>query len=293
MDIRQAVTDQIIQIIEQGLAKGETMWDTTVKFGLPTNYQTKRPYSGINILTLTGEAVERGFSRNEWLTFKQAQALGAKVNKGAKGVLGVFFKMADRKEPKNEEDKIPILSPFWVFNVDEITGLPEVSEVERFDFDPIDEAERILTASGASITWQGARAFYRPATDEIYMPDRDRFSSSANAYAVALHELTHWTGHASRMNRDYGKMTKVDRYAFEELVAELGAAYLVAHLGIKGSKLENHADYLQHYLTILKEDKSAIFTAARMASQAFDFILKLTNESANESCKQDGEALAA
>jgi antirestriction protein ArdC len=95
------------------------------------------------------------------------------------------------------------------------------------------------------------------------------------------------------MNRDYGKMTKVDRYAFEELVAELGAAYLVAHLGIKGSKLENHADYLQHYLTILKEDKSAIFTAARMASQAFDFIFKLTNDSANEACKQDGEALAA
>jgi antirestriction protein ArdC len=292
MDIRQAITDQIIHIIEQGLAKGETMWDTTVKFGLPTNYQTKRPYNGINILALTGEAVDRGYSRNEWLTFKQAQALGAKVNKGAKGVMGVFFKMVDRKEPKNEEDKIPMLSPFWVFNVDEITGLPEVPEVERFDFDPIDEAERILTASGASITWQGARAFYRPATDEIYMPDRDRFSSSANAYAVALHELTHWTGHESRMNRDYGKMTKVDRYAFEELVAELGAAYLVAHLGIKGSKLENHADYLQHYLTILKEDKSAIFTAARMASQAFDFILKLTTEPANEETTQP-ETLAA
>jgi antirestriction protein ArdC len=94
------------------------------------------------------------------------------------------------------------------------------------------------------------------------------------------------------MNRDYGKMTNVDRYAFEELVAELGAAYLVAHLGIKGSKLENHADYLQHYLTILKEDKSAIFTAARMASQAFDFILKLTTEPANEETTQP-ETLAA
>lgn len=283
MDFRQAITDQIIHIIEQGLAKGETMWDTTVKFGLPTNYETKRPYSGINILTLTGEAVDRGYSRNEWLTFKQAQALGAKVNKGSKGVMGVFFKMVDRKEPKKEDDKIPVLSPFWVFNVDEIAGLPEVPAVVRFDFDPIDEAERILIASGASITWQGTRAFYRSATDEIYMPDRSRFSSSANAYAVALHELTHWTGHESRMNRDYGNMSKGDRYAFEELVAELGAAYLVAYLGIKGSKLENHADYLQHYLTILKEDKSAIFSAARMASQAFDFILKMTTASANES----------
>ena len=283
MDIRQAITDQIIHIIEQGLAKGETMWDTTVKFGLPMNYQTKRPYNGINVLALTGEAVERGYSRNEWLTFKQAQAIGAKVNKGAKGVMGVFFKMVDRKEPKAEDDKIPMLSLFWVFNVDEISGLPEVPEVERHDFDPIDEAERILGASGAAITWQGLRAFYRLSTDEIYMPDRNRFSSAANAYAVVLHELTHWTGHESRLNRDYGKMTKVDRYAFEELVAELGAAYLVAHLGIQGSKLENHADYLQHYLEILKTDKTAIFTAARMASQAFDFILKLTTESANES----------
>ena len=181
MDIRQAITDQIIHIIEQGLAKGETMWDTTVKFGLPMNYQTKRPYNGINVLALTGEAVERGYSRNEWLTFKQAQAIGAKVNKGAKGVMGVFFKMVDRKEPKAEDDKIPMLSPFWVFNVDEISGLPEVPEVERHDFDPIDEAERILGASGAAITWQGLRAFYRPSTDEIYMPDRNRFSSAANA----------------------------------------------------------------------------------------------------------------
>ncbi len=293
MDMRQTITDQIIHIIEQGLAKGETMWDTTVKFGLPTNYQTKRPYNGINILVLTSEAVKRGYSRNEWLTFKQAQALGAKVNKGAKGVMGVFFKMMDRKEPKTEDDKIPMMSPFWVFNVDEITGLPEVSEVQRFEFDPIDEAERILGASGASITWLGIRAFYRPSTDEIYMPDRDRFSSAANAYAVALHELTHWTGHESRMNRDYGKMTKIDRYAFEELVAELGAAYLVAHLGIKGSKLENHADYLQHYLTILKEDKGAIFTAARMASQAFDFILKLATAPVNESSIREADKLVA
>jgi antirestriction protein ArdC len=292
MDIRQKITDQIIHLIEQGQAKGESMWDTTVKFGLPLNYQTKRPYNGINILTMTGEAVERGYSRNEWLTFKQAQAMGAQVNKGAKGVMGVFFKMLDRKDAKTEDDKIPMMSPFWVFNVDEITGLPEVPEVQRHEFDPIEEAERMLAASGAAITWQGVRAFYRPSTDSIYMPDRDRFSSAANAYAVALHELTHWTGHESRLNRDYGKMIKIDKYAFEELVAELGAAYLVGHLGLTGAKLENHADYLQHYLEILKADKSAIFTAARMASQAFDFILKLTTEPANEETTQP-ETLAA
>lgn len=292
MDIRQKITDQIIHLIEQGQAKGESMWDTTVRFGLPLNYQTKRPYNGINILTMTNEAVARGYSRNEWLTFKQAQAMGAQVSKGAKGVMGVFFKMLDRKDAKTEEDKMPMMSSFWVFNVDEITGLPEVPEVQRQEFDPIEEAERMLAASGASITWQGVRAFYRPSTDSIYMPDRDRFSSASNAYAVALHELTHWTGHESRLNRDYGKMTKVDKYAFEELVAELGAAYFVGNLGLTGAKLENHADYLQHYLEILKADKSAIFTAARMASQAFDFILKLTTVAANEETTQP-EILAA
>lgn len=292
MDIRQTITDQIIHLIEQGQAKGESMWDTTVRFGLPLNYQTKRPYNGINILTMTNEAVARGYSRNEWLTFKQAQAMGAQVSKGAKGVMGVFFKMLDRKDAKTEEDKMPMMSSFWVFNVDEITGLPEVPEVQRQEFDPIEEAERMLAASGASITWQGVRAFYRPSTDSIYMPDRDRFSSASNAYAVALHELTHWTGHESRLNRDYGKMTKVDKYAFEELVAELGAAYFVGNLGLTGAKLENHADYLQHYLEILKADKSAIFTAARMASQAFDFILKLTTVAANEETTQP-EILAA
>ncbi len=292
MDIRQKITDQIIHLIEQGQAKGESMWDTTVRFGLPLNYQTKRPYNGINILTMTNEAVARGYSRNEWLTFKQAQAMGAQVSKGAKGVMGVFFKMLDRKDAKTEEDKMPMMSSFWVFNVDEITGLPEVPEVQRQEFDPIEEAERMLAASGASITWQGVRAFYRPSTDSIYMPDRDRFSSASNAYAVALHELTHWTGHESRLNRDYGKMTKVDKYAFEELVAELGAAYFVGNLGLTGAKLENHADYLQHYLEILKADKSAIFTASRMASQAFDFILKLTTVAANEETTQP-EILAA
>jgi antirestriction protein ArdC len=183
-----------------------------------------------------------------------------------------------------------MMTPFWVFNVADIDGLPTAeAAVDRAQFDPVLEAERMLDASGAKITWQGARAFFRPSTDEIYMPDRDRFTSSANAYAVALHELVHWTGHASRLNRDFSR--RDEAYAFEELVAELGAAYLVAHLGLGGAKLENHASYLQGYLRILKDDKAAIFTAARLASQAFDHIIKLTTEPANE--RMSGELLAA
>lgn len=279
MDIRQQVTDTIIELIEQGPVQGETLWDAAVKFGMPLNYQTKRPYNGINVLMLCAEASKRGFGCNEWLTFKQAQAMGAMVRKGAKGVLGVFFKMCDRKDATADEpgSKIPMLSPFWVFNVDDIEGLPVVTAPAPAPFHPIEEAERMLIASGASIRWKGAQAFFRPSTDEICMPDRERFSSAANAYAVALHELTHWTGHESRLHRDFSGRAGSDPYAFEELVAELGAAYLVAHLGLQGAKLENHACYLQHYLQILKSDKTAIFTAARLASQAFDHILALTS----------------
>jgi antirestriction protein ArdC len=282
MDIKQQVTNDLIGLIENAQLNDEPMWDAAVSFGLPTNFQTQRPYSGINVLILSLAARDRGFTRNEWLTFKQAQAMGAQVRKGAKGVLGVFFKMRDRKDakPDDVDAKIPMIAPFWVFNVAEIDGLPVEEEIKRPVFDPIEEAERMLVASGARITWAGASAFYRPATDEIYMPDRNRFSSPVNAYAVALHELTHWSGHESRLGRNFSG--KKEPYAFEELVAELGAAYLVAHLGLKGAKLENHASYLQHYLRILKDDKSAIFTAARLAGQAFDFILKLTTESANE-----------
>lgn len=307
MDIRQHVTDKIIHLIEHGQTKGESMWDAAVQFGLPVNHQTQKPYSGINVLMLSSEAAERGFTSNEWLTFKQAQAMGAQVRKGAKGVMGVFFKMLEAKEGKAgkakaaataqsdaAQSKIPMLSPFWVFNVAEIDGLPVAltPDTERAAFDPIEEAEHMLIRTGAKITWQGSRAFYRPSTDEIYMPERERFTSAANAYAVALHETTHWTGHESRLNRDFSK--REDAYAFEELVAELGAAYLVAHLGLKGAKLENHACYLAHYLQILKADKGAIFTAARLASQAFDHILKLTQDSANESdISQIAEQLAA
>jgi antirestriction protein ArdC len=292
MDVRQQVTDKIIAMMEQGQVTGESMWDATVKFGLPANYQTKRPYTGINVLMLSAQASERGCASNEWLTFKQAQALGANVRKGAKGVMGVFFKMLDPKVTKAEDEsrRIPMMSPFWVFNVCDIDGLPTAeAPADRAAFDPITEAERMLDASGAKITWSGARAFFRPSTDEIYMPDRERFTTSANAYAVALHELVHWTGHASRLNRDFSQ--RAEAYAFEELVAELGAAYLVAHLGLGGAKLENHASYLQGYLQILKDDKAAIFTAARLASQAFDHIIKLTSDPANDHVA--AESLAA
>lgn len=279
MDLRAEITNAIIQLIEQGQAKGAgTLWDTALSFGMPVNYKTKRPYSGVNVPLLWGAAAERGLERNEWLTYKQAQELGANVKKGAKGVMGVFFKMVPRKEAPATEDAegafMPMMKPFWVFNVADIEGLPEVQD-PRPEFVPIEAAERILEASGARITWDGARAFYRPSTDEIYMPTRERFASPVNAYAVALHELTHWTGHETRLNRDFSGRFGDEAYAFEELVAELGSAFVVAHLGLEGARLENHASYVESWLRVLKNDKNAVFTASRHASAAYAHIINL------------------
>jgi antirestriction protein ArdC len=165
------------------------------------------------------------------------------------------------------------MKPFWVFNVADIENLPEVEDT-RAAFEPIEQAEHILNSSGIPVIWEGTRAFYRPSTDEIYMPTRERFSSPVNAYAVALHELTHATGHASRLGRDFSGRFGDEAYAFEELVAELGSAFVVGHLGLEGAKIENHANYVQSWLKVLKNDKNAIFTASRHANAAYQFIMQ-------------------
>ena len=302
MDIRTDITTAIISLIERGQARGEgCLWDAAGRFGMPINYRTKREYSGVNVLLLLGEVHARGLERNEWLTFKQALELGAKVKKGAKGVMGVFCKMLPKKgaahaqptqDDASAQSMAAMLKPFWVFNVADIEGLPEVVQ-ERPAFEPIAEAERLLQASGADITWDGLRAFYRVDTDTIHMPTRERFSKPVNAYAVALHELTHWTGHESRLAREFSGRFGDEAYAFEELVAELGSAFLVARLGLKGARLENHANYVQSWLKVLRNDKSAIFTASRSASAAYQFILQKAGVAEMTDAVEVVEALSA
>lgn len=132
----------------------------------------------------------------------------------------------------------------------------------------------MLAASGATINHGFDGAFYAPSKDQICLPARERFTSPENYYATALHELTHWTGHESRLNRQFGKRFGDDAYAFEELVAELGAVFVVGHVGFVDATIENHAAYVENWLTVLKNDKTAIFTASKQASLAYDFILE-------------------
>lgn len=297
MDVRQAITDKIIDLLEQGGNVSRDRWSKAAQNGFPRNGKTGSAYRGVNVLLLWTAAIDAGYTSNVWMTFKQAAEMGAHVRKGEKGVMCAYFEMVKRKgnEPVEQEDGeegkggfFPMCKPFWLFNVAQIEGLPEsfhqVTE-KPADFSPIEEAEAILSASGASIAHGYDSAFYAPSKDQICLPARERFTSPENYYATALHELTHWTGHESRLSRQFGKRFGDDAYAFEELVAELGAAFVVGHVGFVGATIENHAAYLESWLRVLKNDKTAIFTASKQAGLAYDFILSRAGKSSEENAE--------
>jgi antirestriction protein ArdC len=281
MDIRQTISDKIISIMEAGITASGPRWIHHAGGGLPRNARTKDAYHGINVLLLWAEAAERHYSSNLWLTYKQAETLGAQVRKGEKSVMCVYYsriqnKAEDQSDDQEEAGSFMMCKPFWLFNVAQIDGLPAdlTTPLTTTEFNPIDEAEQILTGSGAEIHHGFDGAFYVPSRDQICLPVRERFTTPENYYATALHELTHWTGHESRLHRQFGKRFGDDAYAFEELVAELGAAFMVGQLGLVDATIEAHASYLDSWIKVLKSDKQAIFTAASQAARASDFILQ-------------------
>ena len=223
------------------------------------------------------------------MTYKQATTLGAQVRKGEKSVMCVYFEMTKKKGSDATQSAdteqtggagkgefFPMCKPFWLFNVAQMDGLPDSingSEEPNTPCNTIDAAQNLLEASGVPIYHGFDGAFYSPGKDQICLPNRERFTSSESYFATALHELTHATGHESRLNRQFSKRFGDDAYAFKELVAELGAAFLVGHVGFVDATLEHHAAYLDSWLKVLKEDKTAIFTASKQASLAYDFIL--------------------
>ncbi|CTY37386.1 putative Antirestriction protein ardC [Escherichia coli] len=217
-------------------------------------------------------AAKQGFQDERWLTYKQAQELGGQVRKGEHGTTAIFYKTLEKEDEDGEIEKIPMLKAFTVFNVEQIDGLSIESVPQPVaGFDPLPQAEALMIRSGAKITEQGVKAFYRPATDEIVLPERFRFADAANFYATGLHELVHWTGAASRLNREKGNKFGSEAYAFEELIAELGSAFLLADLGITGEV--QHESYIASWLKALKGDKRYIFKAAAAASKAHRWLM--------------------
>ena len=284
-DIHQAITNQILEAMETARTTGRRLWDSQPS--LPLNLTTNKPYSGINVLMLWSAGLSHGYKSPYWLTFKQAQTFGGQVRKGEHGTHCVFYKPWESTDTntatgETETTKGAVLKSFTVFNLDQVDGIEGPATEPRQAFQAIEDAERILSASPARIQIGGTQAFYRPSDDTIHLPNREAFVNPEAFYSVALHEMTHSTGHKSRLDRDFSGRFGTEAYAFEELVAELGSAFLNADLGILGATLPDHADYLTNWIGILKGDKKAILTAAAAASKAHGFIKGLLTEQAQE-----------
>jgi antirestriction protein ArdC len=278
-DLYQAVTDRIVAALEAGTKPWRKTWTGG---GLQLR-ASGQEYRGINQLLLTLTAAEAGYSSPFWLTFKQALELGGAVRKGERSTEIVFYKkltVEDRDAPEGEERKkqIPLLRSYRVFNAEQCDGLPArftpkpVAISSANERDPI--AEAALRSSGALIREGGGQAFYSPASDHVQMPPFEAFETTGGYLATLAHELTHWTGHRSRLHRDIGGTRfGSPNYAREELVAEIGAAFICARLAIAGEHIDNHAAYLASWLKVLREDKRAIFKAAALAQSAADLVL--------------------
>ena len=285
IDIHQTITNQIIEAMEQARGTGRRVWDSQPSLRL--NLTTGKPYQGINTLILWAAGLQHAYTSPYWLTYKQAADKGGQVRKGEHGTLCVFYKPwesteTNRETGETETVKGAVLKSFRVFNLNQIDGIEAPAQESRALFQAIEEAERILQASPAPIHIGGTRAYYVPSRDVIYLPPREDFVTAEAFYSVALHEMTHSTGHASRLARDFSGRFGTEAYAFEELIAEMGSAFLNADLGIIGSTLQDHADYLAHWVKILREDKKAILTAAAQASKAHAFIRGLLADQGQE-----------
>jgi antirestriction protein ArdC len=282
-DIYARITATIVASLEQGVRPWMKPWsgeNAAARISRPLRHNGT-PYSGINILMLWGAAVERDFTSPSWMTFRQALALDACVRKGEKGSLVVYANTFTRTEEDAEgqqiDREIPFLKGYTVFNVDQIDRLPEhyyAKPEPRFnDIERIEHADAFFAATEADIRYRGGRAYYAQEADYIQMPPIESFRDAESFYATLAHESIHRTKHPSRLNRDFGRKSWGDEgYAREELVAELGAAFLCADLEITPEVQEEHASYIATWLQVLKNDTRAIFQAAAFAQRAVDYL---------------------
>ena len=285
-DIYQSVTDKIVRQLEDGIRPWLKPWDAEHAAGRisrPLRHNGE-PYHGINILMLWASAEEQGFVSPYWLTFQQAKKLGGSVRKGEKGSPVVYastFEKTNTDDNGEEvEQKIPFLKQYTVFAADQIEGLPdhyyEMKQPPNDSIERIAHADAFFRATGADIREGGNRAYYSISTDHIQMPPLECFRDAESFASCLAHESLHWTRHKSRLDRDLGRKRWGDAgYAMEELVAELGSAFLCADLAITPEVMPDHADYIGSWLEKLQNDKRAIFTAASLACKAVDYLHSL------------------
>lgn len=282
-DLYTRVTNAIVADLERGVRPWTKPWSAEHLAGRITRplRHCGEPYSGINVILLWAEAVARGYTAPIWITFRQALALGAHVRKGEHGSTVVYANRISRTEAGDDgqdvERQIPFLKAYTVFNVEQVDDLPAhfyaVAEPKLDAAQRIENAERFFAALGADIRHGGDGAFYAVGPDYVQLPPFECFRDPESYYATAAHECTHWTRHPTRLDRDFGRKRWGDEgYAREELVAELGAAFLCADLGLELQPREDHAAYIESWLSVLQHDKRFIFSAAAFAQRAVDFL---------------------
>jgi antirestriction protein ArdC len=311
--VRQAVTDRIIAMLAQGGHVARARWVAAASRGFPRNLHTGRCYRGANVLLLWDEAIAQGHATNLWMTYRQAAMLGGQVRRGARGVMCAHFDRVPGRPARDEahagvagerttcgvgEDegegeglesaRVGVLRcrPFWLFNLAQVDGLPDDLGMAACEGAPawagpmagegrgaVETALRLVAGCDAVVRHGFGVASYVPVRDEIRLQLPKRFASAENYCATLLHELVHWTGHPARLHRAFGPRFGDAAPAFEALVAELGSAFLMGHCGLVQATIEGHTGCLEAWLQLLRHDRSAIFTAARHASDAFDWIL--------------------
>jgi antirestriction protein ArdC len=285
-DAYRKVTDAIINAIEQGVGNWRMPWHTSGRFAFsPINVASRKPYRGINILCLWAAAQAKGYERGEWATYQQWQERGAQVRKGEKATLVVFWKFANAASETDDGEDTPksgsrllFTRGYSAFNAAQVDGYTPKADGETPLPERIEHAEAFFQGIGATVRHGGNQAFYSPAADQIQMPPFQAFVNGVSYYSTLAHEHTHWTAAASRCDRQLGKRFGDNAYAAEELIAELGAAFTCAHLGLSTEPREDHAQYIQSWLRVLKADSRAIFTAASKAQLATDWLIARAGE---------------
>jgi antirestriction protein ArdC len=293
-DVYQKITDQIVSELEKGVRPWLKPWNAGHAAGRITRPLRGNgiPYQGINVLMLWSAAMENGYASPTWMTFKQALEFKAHVRKGEQGSLVVYADKIIRAETnaktgEESEYAIPFMKGYTVFNVEQIEGLPErfhTKAVPRTEtVQRIASVESFVAATGANIRHGGNMAYYNISQDFVQMPPIEAFRDAESYYATLAHETTHWTRHPSRLDRDFGRKRFGDEgYAMEELVAELGSAFLSADLELTPEVRADHAAYIASWIKVLKNDKRAIFSAASHAQRAADFLHGLQSSASSQ-----------
>lgn len=287
-DVYTRVTERIMADLEHGVRPWQKPWSGDIAAERVTRPLRANgvPYRGVNILLLWGEAMTKGFGSPIWMTYNQAHEIGAQVRKGEHGALVVYANTftkteTDRETGEETERSIPFMKGYTVFNVEQIEGLPEHYYTKPMPPTETKEArdarlEAFFRAANAAVRHGGNRAFYALDADYVQMPPFVAFRDGESYYATLGHEITHWTRHPTRLNRDFGRQQWGDEgYAKEELVAEIGAAFLCADLRITPEVREDHAAYIGSWLKVLNHDKRFVFVAAAYAQRATDYLHEL------------------